>query len=128
MEKIDWYSIPNEKLVEMVENVSLSEEERKQVMENIIQRFKYNCCPKQGETVLDVFARNVSDFVNGRLGYKYKEVARLMANDHRYLQQEKFKVMLEYIRIMAENYENSFYDPRNEYACLTSHRMMSCLE
>jgi hypothetical protein len=44
--------------------------------------------------------------------------------EHRYLQNEMFKVCLEYIKQLAENCENGWYDPRNKYACETSKKII----
>lgn len=62
------------------------------------------------------FVRTESDFINGRLSHT-KEVAQAMAQDHRYLVQERFKLTLEYWKELAKNYRKGWYDPRNEWAC-----------
>lgn len=71
--------------------------------------------------------RTLSDFVNGEMSSP-KTVAAQMANDHRYLQQEMFKICYEYIRILAMNYEHNQYDPRNEWACETANKMLSNID
>ena len=74
-----------------------------------------------------IFADTFSDYVNGSMRSP-KEVAKLMANDHRHLIQEKFKVCLEYIKVLAENYQKGYYDPRNEWACQTSDKIVKAME
>ena len=51
-----------------------------------------------------------------------------MAREHRYLQQEMFKVCLEYVKILAQNAENGRFDPRNEWACKASKYMIEGLK
>lgn len=62
------------------------------------------------------FVKTESDFINGKLSHP-KEVAQAMAQDHRYLVQERFKLTLEYWKELAKNYRKGWYDPRNEWAC-----------
>jgi hypothetical protein len=70
-----------------------------------------------------VFARQFGNFVNGKMRSK-KKVAEKMSHEHRYLQNEMFKVCLEYIKVLAENCENGWYDPRNQYAAETSKKII----
>jgi hypothetical protein len=70
-----------------------------------------------------VFARFFGNFVNGKLHSK-KHVAEIMCREHRYLQNEMFKVCLEYIKLLAENCENGRFDPRNQYAAQTSKKII----
>lgn len=58
----------------------------------------------------------LSDFVNGGMSSP-KTVAAQMSLDHRYLQSEMFKICLEYIKILAMNYQNGRFDGRNEWTC-----------
>ena len=88
-------------------------------LQSILNRFEYDSCTKSGETRDELFARQFGDFVNGKCSDKGK-VAEKMCCDHRYLQNEMFKVCLEYIKKLAENCEKGFYDPRNQYAAQTS--------
>ena len=92
-------------------------------LHNILSRFEYDSCQKVGESKDELFARQFSDFVNGRM-CSPKDVAEKMAKDHRYLQSEMFKVCLEYIKILADNYERGCYDARNKYACETSKKII----
>jgi len=94
-------------------------------MEKAYQRFKYDLCARknEGEDSDDVFARFFGNFVNGKCHSK-KKVAEKMSCEHRYLQNEMFKVCLEYIKKLAENCEKGYYDPRNKYACETSKKII----
>lgn len=61
------------------------------------------------------FAREFEKFVNGRM-HSAEATGREMANAHRYLQQEMFKVCLAFIGQLAKNYQQGYYDERNEWA------------
>ena len=124
----EWYELSNRQMVDLIKGDTLTEEERTFLTAKLVDRFENETCPKVYETNLNVFARQFSNFVNGKCGYNYKETAELLARDHRYLQQEMFKVMLEYIKILAENAENGFYDPRNEWACNAAKYMIDGLK
>lgn len=118
------YELSNEQIVRLVRdnevpNENLTANERALLVEEIIRRFESNLCKRGGETSDDVFVRFFSSFVNGRLNSK-KHVAEMMCREHRYLQNEMFKVWLEFIKMLAENCENGRFDPRNEYAAKTS--------
>lgn len=89
------------------------------LLERILDRFKSDQCLRGGETKDELFARQFSDFVNGRCSSK-KKVAEKMATEHRYLQNEMFHVCLEYIKVLANNCEQGWFDPRNQYAAKTS--------
>lgn len=122
------YYLSNTEMVDLLQGDTLTTEEKDFLTSKVIERFKYETCPKVGETNLNVFARQFSNFVNGKCGYNYKKTAELLAHDHRYLQQEMFKVMLEYIKILADNADNGFYDPRNEWACNAAKHMIEGLK
>jgi len=117
------YYLSNREMVDLLKGDTLSEEDKNKVNQYIIDRFEYENCPKVGEDRDDVFARQFSDFMNGRCN-DIQKVASLMAHDHRYLQQQMFKVCLEYIKILADNYENRYFDGRNEWACTASKHML----
>jgi hypothetical protein len=51
-----------------------------------------------------------------------------MCREHRYLQNEMFKVCFEFIKMLAENCENGRFDPRNEYAAQTSKKIIDYLK
>ena len=122
------YELSNEQIVRLVRdnevpNENLTADERAYLVEKIIDRFEYNLCPKSGENMDDVFARFFSNFVNGKLTSR-KHVAEVMCNEHRWIQNEMFKVCLEYIKLLAENCENGRFDPRNQYAAQTSKKII----
>lgn len=125
--ELETYQMNNRQLMDVYQFSDLSCDERKEITDLIIDRFNYQCCPKNDEDNDDVFARQFGDFVNGRCHDKQK-VATLMSRDHRYLQSEMFKVCMEYIKILAENYSKGFYDGRNEYSCTTSAKMINALK
>lgn len=62
------------------------------------------------------FAQEFSRFVNGKMESACK-TGHELANDHRYLVNEKFKVAMAFIEQLADNYKKGRYDERNEYAC-----------
>ena len=118
------YQLSNEQLIHLIkDDKNLTDDERSFLSNKIIERFEYDLCPKCGENEDDVFARFFGNFVNGKLCSK-KKVAELMCREHRYLQNEMFKVCMEYIKKLAENCENGYYDPRNEYAAKTSKKII----
>lgn len=118
------YQLSNEQIVRLLEgDYEITDMGHDFLMKKILERFKHNLCPKSGENMDDVFARFFGDFVNGKCNSKRK-VAELMACEHRYLQNEMFKVCLEYIKKLAENCEKGCYGPRNEYACKTSKKII----
>lgn len=117
------YQLSNEQIVSLIDGDTLMGSEKAFLMEKAYQRFKHECCAKNGETNDDVFARQFSNYVN-RCPNDFKKAAKAMGRDHRYLQNEMFKVFMSYIKILAENCENGCYDPRNEYAAETSKKII----
>lgn len=117
------WELSNEQIVKLMEKEPNGSEKRNALTEIMIGRFKYDLCPKSGETNDDVFARFFGNFVNGKCHSK-KKVAERMCREHRYLQNEMFKVCLEYIKKLAENCENGWFDPRNQYAAETSKKII----
>jgi hypothetical protein len=93
------------------------------LMKKVYERFKYNLCPKSGEDNNDVFAHFFSDYVN-HCPNDFKRAAKVMGREHRYLQSEMFKMCIEYIKVLAEHYNNGCYDPRNQYAAQTSKKII----
>ena len=99
-----------------------------ELLNTLVYRFAYNLTPHDdNETNDDVFVRFFSNFVNGEM-LSSKNVAKLMANEHRYLQEQMFIVCYEYIRILAKNFEIGFFDPRTEWACKRAHKMLSVVD
>lgn len=62
------------------------------------------------------FVKTESDFINGGLSH-VKEVAKAMAQDHRYLVGQKAQLYIEFLKQLAIYYRKGRYDPRNEWAC-----------
>ena len=118
------YQLSNEQLVRLIkDDTKACSEDRDFLMEKVLERFEYDLCPRSGENDDDVFARFFGNFVNGKLHSK-EHVAEMMCREHRYLQNEMFKVCLEYIKLLAENCEKGFYDGRNQYAAQTSKKII----
>ena len=117
------YELSNEQIVKLIEEEPNGSEKRNALTEIMMGRFKYDLCAKGGENADDVFARFFGNFVNGKCHSK-KKVAEKMCCEHRYLQNEMFKVCLEYIKKLAENCDKGYYDPRNKYAAETSKKII----
>lgn len=122
------YELSNKQIIDLLKtDNNLTEEERKELTDKVIERFEYENCPHDnGENDDNVFVRQFSTYVNGKCHSK-KKTAELMAQEHRYLQNEMFKVCLEYIKKLAENRKIGMYDPRNEYACKAAEYMIDGL-
>jgi len=116
------YQLSNEQIVRLIKSDAYAED-RDFLMKKVLERFEYDLCPKAGENNDDVFVRFFGNFVNGRMNNQ-KHVAEMMCREHRYLQNEMFKVCLEYIKALAENCENGYFDPRNQYAAQTSKKII----
>jgi len=61
-------------------------------------------------------AEQLSDAIN-EMGFDAETFAKVLANDHRTLQQGTMRCMMAFVKLMAENYSNNFYDARNEASC-----------
>lgn len=122
------YQLSNEQIVELIEgDHDVTDMGHEFLMKKVYERFKYELCPKSGEDNDDVFARFFGNFVNGKCHDK-KKVADLMCREHRYLQNEMFKVCMAYIKKLAENASKGYYDPRNQYACNTAKIIINALD
>ena len=117
------YELSNGQIARLIEDDPYVSDDKEFLMDVVFDRFRNDLCPKSGETNDDVFARFFGSFVNGKLHSK-KHVAEMMCREHRYLQNEMFKVCLEYIKLLAENCENGRFDPRNQYAAQTSKKII----
>lgn len=120
------YQLSNEQIVRLIEGDNeVTDIGHEFLMKKVYERFKYDLCARknEGEDSDDVFARFFGNFVNGKCHNK-KKVAEKMCREHRYLQNEMFKVCLEYIKKLAENCEKGYYDPRNKYAAETSKKII----
>jgi hypothetical protein len=118
------YQLSNEQIVRLIEGDNeVTDMGHEFLMKKVYERFKSELCPKSGEDNDDVFARFFGNFVNGKCR-SMKKVAERMSCEHRYLQNEMFKVCMAYIKKLAENCENGWFDPRNQYAAQTSKKII----
>lgn len=124
--EVESYQLKNEEVLDLL-NGNPTEEERDKLMNIVLSRFKCELCPEKGEGEDDVFVRFFSSFVNGKI-ISRKKVGENLAREHRYLQEEMFKVCLEYIKALAENYEKGYYDGRNEWSCMVSSKIKEALK
>jgi hypothetical protein len=120
------YQLSNEQIVRLLDSEDITDMGYDYLMEKVLERFKNECCPNQGENNDNVFVRQFSSFVNGKCHNK-ENVAELMCREHRYLQSEMFFVCLAYIRKLAENMKKGNFDLRNAYACQTAKQMIEAL-
>jgi hypothetical protein len=126
--ELEAYQLSNRQMVDLIKNdTKACSDEREYLLDKVLDRFENECCPNCGENNDNVFVRQFSSFVNGKC-HNINNVAELMANEHRYLQNEMFKVCLAYIKQLAKAYENNSYDLRNEWACMTSFRIQGFIE
>lgn len=121
------YELTNEELITLVNDENLSSDAQNAIKDKIIARFKDRCCKRQNETSENVFVRQFSDFVN-TTSYDIDKVGKLMNKEHRYLQQEMFKVFLSYVQELSMNYNCGYYDGRNEYSCKCADIIIDCLQ
>lgn len=121
------YELSNEQIVKLLEKEPNGSEKRNALTEIMIGRFKYNLCAKSGEDNNDVFAHFFSNYVN-RCPNNFKKAASVMGREHRYLQNEMFKVCMAYIKVLKEAYKEKQYDGRNEYAVKTANMILSFLD
>ncbi len=117
------YELSNSDIIHLINSDSTSEEDKEFLKNKVIERFTYDLCPKSGEDNNDVFARFFGNYVN-RCPNDFKRAAKAMGREHRYLQSEMFKMCIEYIKVLAEHYNNGCYDPRNEWACSTAYSII----
>lgn len=120
------YQLSNEQIVSLIENGSIMGSEKAYLMEKAYQRFKSEACAKRGEGRDELFANQFSNYVN-RCPNDFKKAASAMGKEHRYLQQEMFKVCLEYFKVLESAYLNNMYDVRNEWAARTANKALSLL-
>jgi hypothetical protein len=124
---INDYSLTNNQLIELLQGSEINEEERAFLTDKVIERFKYENCKRNGEeTNDDVFARQMSSYVNGKMHNRHN-IASLMANDHRYLVQEMFKLFIAFAKELSKDFFKGAYDPRNQWACSKSVEIMNKL-
>ncbi len=124
------YQLSNEQIVDLLDderNVEeLTESGREFLMKKVYERFKHDACARKGEGKDELFARQFSEYVN-RCPNDFKKAAEKMGRDHRYLQNEMFKVCLEYFKVLEQAYLNDCYDERNKWAVRTASKALSLL-
>ena len=121
------YQLSNKQIRDLLNKEDLTLIEREVLMNKVLERFTYDLCPKAGETEDEVFARFFSNYVN-KCPNDFDKAVSKMACDHRYLQNEMFKVFMAYVKKLAKAYLNGNYDPRNQYACTTSSLILNGLD
>lgn len=75
----------------------------------------------------DSKASQISDIVNNTL-FNPLEVGIELSTEHRYLQNELFKMFLHFCGQLKRNYEKGNVDARNEFACECAKTMIDALE
>jgi hypothetical protein len=121
------YELTNDELIRLIEDEKTSCEDLLDLTKILKERFKHNLCPKKGEDGDDVFARFFGNYVNGRCHDK-KKVAKLMCNEHRYLQNEMFLLFMKFVEKLCEDAKKGNYDGRNQYACNTAKIIINALD
>lgn len=121
--EVSIYDLSNKELVSIFKDEGTDNETRELVIKTIIDQYERELCPKNGEGNEEVFAELFSRFVNGRM-YDYKKVAQKMATEHRYLQQEMFKVCMAYFTELAKNYKKGWCDDRNRWSCKRAYEIV----
>ena len=121
------YELSNEQILRLLKSDDLTDSGHDKLMELVMNRFEHDLCAKSGETRDDVFAHFFSNYVN-RCPNDFKKAAKAMGREHRYLQNEMFKVFMEYAKVLKEAYEEKRYDDRNEYAVKTANMILSFLD
>lgn len=62
------------------------------------------------------FVEEFSKYVNGKMTSP-RQMGKALADDHRYLVNEKARLMFFFMEQLAENWHRGRYDRRNEWAC-----------
>lgn len=73
-------------------------------------------------------AEGVSRIVNAGHREDIQELANFMLKDHRTLLQAKMELCLKYIEGLNEQYENDYFDLRNEQACKIAARVCKVVD
>lgn len=120
------FELSNEQLIDLIEGNTLMGSEKAVLKEKVIERFKHKCCKREGESGDELFARQFSDYVNS-CPNDFEKAAKAMGRDHRYLQNEMFKLCLEYFKVLEQSYLNDRYDDRNRWAVKTANKALSLL-
>jgi Zn-dependent M32 family carboxypeptidase len=123
----EWFYLTNRELVDLLKDEKTSEEDKKYLNDMLLNRFERENCPNVGEDEHNVFAKQISNFVNGKC-HDMEKTARLMANDHRYLVQEMFKLFIAFAKELSNDFSKGSYDERNQWACKKASEIMGLLK
>ena len=92
---------------------SFKQREKKKCLTSKFFRMEYNNQLSENDKR---FADEFSNYVNGKMASPRK-VGKALADDHRYLVNEKAKLMFYFMEQLAENWHKGRYDQLNEWAC-----------
>lgn len=124
---VESFYLSDNDLIDILNNPESNDDDKRFVTEKIVERFISKCCKRIGDSNEDLFARTLSDFMNGKI-HDTNKAAFLMTKDHRYLVNETFKLFLRFVHFLSQDYENGNFDGRNKYACETAHTIMAALK
>ena len=73
--------------------------------------------------LLKTAADNLSRVVNAGCRQDIDKFAEMMVQDHRTLVQAKMGLCLKFMELLVQQYDQGYYDGRNEYACKIAKRI-----
>ena len=77
---------------------------------------------------LEKFVEDFSTAVNMFMSKEeLRETALACCRDHRTLQQNKMRLIVEMLKVWDEDFINNNYDIRNEQTCRVANKIMGCL-
>ena len=76
------------------------------------------------ELSVESVADQISRFVNSSSAKDIKELGKMLAKDHRTLQQSKMHMVVGFIESLEESYSSGWFDARNEQACKFSSKVV----
>lgn len=82
----------------------------------------------EAEDRAEAMAETLTNWVNGADADEIKVFVTALSHKHRTLQQKTFGAMLQFAKVLAHNHKTGNCDPRNEYACQTSVKIMEATE
>ena len=94
----------------------MSAANRESIIRQVINIKSKNTMDRNLSEKEQAFVEGFSRFVNGQMGSAAK-VGDALANDHRYLVNEKGKVVFAFLERLADDYQKGRYDQRNEWVC-----------
>lgn len=83
---------------------------------------------RTGNQVALDLANAFSYFANGASKQDIEEFAKLVNSDHRTLQQTMFAIMMKCVEMWAADYDNGYFDARNEMSCQASKQIVEHLD